>query len=225
MSATSEPGLSPEPSRFESALLAEMAHRVVNEFAGAVAILAIELRRCADPDARAAMGRAQDRLIAFAEVHRALIRPLKVSDSCALTDLQVCCSALSRARLEPAGIRLLLAGDPIDLPRDQRWRLALIVTELITNAARHAFDDDGGLVQVTLRIEGPDVVCQVADDGCGAAGGQIGLGGLIVTQLAEDLGGRFELISDAVGTRASILFPTPKSAHLRVAPSAPQGDV
>jgi two-component sensor histidine kinase len=53
------------------------------------------------------------------------------------------CETFSAAILEPAGIRCVAAIEDGTLPSGLRYRLALIVTELITNAASTLFPSAG----------------------------------------------------------------------------------
>ena len=48
-------------------------------------------------------------------------------------------NSISRSRLESNNIKLILAVRPLSIPSDRCWRLGMIVYELITNSARHAF--------------------------------------------------------------------------------------
>ena len=54
----------------------------------------------------------------------------------------------------PQGIELELASRPLKLRSERCWKLGLIVSELITNSARHAFGDRGGTIQVELSASG-----------------------------------------------------------------------
>ncbi|PMZ30230.1 histidine kinase, partial [Pseudomonas sp. GW247-3R2A] len=60
------------------------------------------------------------------------------------------CGALSEAVLEPAGVRCEASIESGELPAWQCHRLALMLTELVTNAAKHAFPDKNGAL---IRIE------------------------------------------------------------------------
>lgn len=79
--------------------------------------------------------------------------------------------------------------------------LAMIVYELITNSARHAFDRSGGRIRVELSDRDGVAQCIVSDNG--SASGNVRLrGGLeIVRRLAESLNGRIE---QKFGPRGSV---------------------
>src|SRR6202041_553920 len=114
-------------------------HRVANEYAAAIAWLSIATTKVADPGAKAALIDAASRLHDFAEAHRALQPPLTAELVSLVEYLRRLCAALIRTKLADRGIGLKLVEHDIDLDADQCWRVGLIVSELVTNAARHAF--------------------------------------------------------------------------------------
>ena|SRR5258705_2496562 len=75
------------------------------------------------------------------------------------------------------------------LPDDDRWRVELIVTELVTNAVVHG---PGGPVWLVLDAGGSGVRGQVADPGPGIGRQQL------VRRRATDEGGRGLFLVDAL---------------------------
>jgi anti-sigma regulatory factor (Ser/Thr protein kinase) len=93
----------------------------------------------------------------------------------------------------PARARQALREAVCDtLPRDDRWRAELIVTELVTNAVRHG---PGGPVELALECGGAGVRGQVADPGPGIRKQQL------VSRRAIDEGGRGLFLVDALSDR------------------------
>jgi len=169
-------------------LLAEMNHRVANEYALAVASLRLAARRAA-PDAGAALTAACDRLHAHAEAHRAHLAP--AGDRTDLSDyLARLCLSLVRASLAERGVSLRFIAETCELPSEACWRIGLIVSELVTNALRHGVSGPGGKITVQVCACGGQVDCIVRDNGCGAASSPPGQGTSIVTGIADELGGR-----------------------------------
>lgn len=72
--------------------------------------------------------------------------------------LQQLCLSISRSRLEPNNIKLNLAVRPLSIPSDRCWRLGMIVYELITDSARHAFQATEGKVLVELHFYSPKIL-------------------------------------------------------------------
>jgi two-component sensor histidine kinase len=91
--------------------------------------------------------------------------------------------------------------------------LAVTLTELLQNAIEHAFPDNrSGTVVVELTREGAEIVAVVRDDGIGISkaafeGERLGL--QIVRSLVEELGGTFEITSEA-GTTVELRVPVTK---------------
>jgi two-component sensor histidine kinase len=82
-------------------------------------------------------------------------------------------------------IDLVVAASPLRLQSDRCWRLGMIVYELITNAARHAFANGSGQVRVELWRARKFVECSVTDDGSAPADVQRGRGLTIVHELIK----------------------------------------
>jgi len=98
------------------------------------------------------------------------------------------CGSISRSKLENRNIEFLLVERPFRLSSKRCWLLGMIVAELITNAARHAFDQRGGTIRVECRTSGEFVECRVSDDGSVSTGSvRPGNGIRIIEALAHDL--------------------------------------
>ena len=121
--------------------------------------------------------------------------------------LRELCQSISRAKLRHNGIELVLVEHPLELNSAQCWRLGLIVSELITNACRHAFAGGGGTIRVELKKRETNVECRVADDGSGPENIRPGRGLGIIQQLARGLNGRINQRFGAQGSVAIVSFP------------------
>jgi two-component sensor histidine kinase len=87
------------------------------------------------------------------------------------------------------------------------WRLGLIVSELITNAERHAFRNGGGWIHVELRPSSSFVECRVTDNGTGKPNTAPGHGLKIVEALAKSLGGTIGQRFGPHCATAVLIFP------------------
>jgi two-component sensor histidine kinase len=83
----------------------------------------------------------------------------------------------------------------------------MIVYELITNAAKHAFPNGGGEIRVELFRAGAFVECRVLDDGSAPPTIQPGRGLMLVAELAKTLAGAVEHEFGAGGSRSILIFP------------------
>jgi two-component sensor histidine kinase len=95
---------------------------------------------------------------------------------------------------------------------DRAIHAGLIVSELVTNALKHAFPEGGaGEVRVRLRTVGPDLEISVQDNGQGLPADLVpdraqSLGLRIVYILARKLGARV-MVEGGAGTAFTIQFP------------------
>lgn len=188
-------------------LLREFSHRINNEFASAIAIVSIASARTESDVAKTALNTVRDQLHSYAEVHRALAMPELNRQIDAADAIARLCRAMSQARLSAEGIELTFVENLIELDAKRCWQMALVVSELITNSARHAFHRQGGAIRVELSQIGASIQCSVSDNGCAAVVKQPGCGSKIVRALAESLGGTIEQRFEPTGTRATLTFP------------------
>lgn len=186
--------------------LEEFNHRAVNHFASAAASMRLARAAIASPEARSALDAAADRLSDYAAAHRALQLPVEHGSIDLAHYLERLCAALSAAHLRERGIILSLSAEPVFLEAARCWRTALIVSELINNAARHAVGG-GGTILVMVRDLGTSISCRVADNGGVAHQPSPGRGTYVVRALAGDLDGDVQWTFGANGTRAELHFP------------------
>jgi two-component sensor histidine kinase len=163
-------------------LMREFSHRINNEFASAIGAISIAARSAND-EAKAALAAVQDQLQMYARVHHALRMPEHTSRIDAAAYLRQICRAISRSRLESKDIELLLVERTFQMNSERCWRLGLIVSELITNAERHAFRNGGGSIRVELLPSLSLVECRVTDNGTSKANARHGHGLKIVAGL------------------------------------------
>jgi len=112
----------------------------------------------------------------------------------------------------PPGVILDWTLAPLQLSPDQALPLGLIVNEIVSNAFKHGFPDGRpGSVRITLEqpVDSTEAVLAVADNGVGMAetpAGGMGLGTRLITGLAQQLGGRTNIIRGN-GVRVELRFP------------------
>jgi two-component sensor histidine kinase len=189
-------------------LVGEISHRVLNEYTHVIATLAIARAETTDLTARSALAAAEHRLLAHAAVHRALRPPPAGQPYDLGTYLAGVCGALACASLRDRGVRLTLVPGDVSLAAERCWRVALIVTELVNNAVRHAFRGGGGWVLVEVGVDGQAICCRVSDDGRAASVEPLpGLGRNIAESLAQALGGAIQWRFEPTGTSAVLRIP------------------
>ena len=180
-------------------LAQEIHHRVKNNLQTVASLLRLQAR--ADGvDPKKALGDSVNRILAITAVHEELTEHREdVVDLAELID-----------RLRAMLVQGLVAGkevtatlEPVELAGQRATALALVFSELFSNALEHG----GDRVSVELARSGGEVVLVVADDGSGIGAGEDGTGMSIVRALVRDeLGGSLEL-ADRDGLRAEVRFP------------------
>jgi two-component sensor histidine kinase len=103
-------------------------------------------------------------------------------------------------------VKVLREGDFGLIPASVASSLALVVTELVTNAVEHGFAGrPSGTVTIRAERNGDDLHAVIADDGVGIQSKPSGLGAQIVTTLIEnELGGQLEWRSVGTGSEVDI---------------------
>jgi two-component sensor histidine kinase len=150
-------------------LLRELDHRMKNNFQTVVALISLQQQRVADPAARDALGEALARVMSISEAHGNLYA---ASHSVGAVDmsayLSALCANLADALFRGGAIRLECRAETGPLDRDRAVALGLIVNELVTNAAKHAFADGAaGRVSVVFEQGPRGFRLVVEDDGRG----------------------------------------------------------
>jgi two-component sensor histidine kinase len=196
------------PNPDGSLLLRELNHRIKNELTSAIYAVSAKAVRSDSVAVKAALLDVVDLLHQCADVHRALNMP----DQGRLTDaaryLQQLCFAITKYRLDRLAIRVLFSADDLRLEGERCWKLGLILSELLTNVARHAqFDAGHPELRVELMLAGNIVKCRVSDNGSASEPTPRGQGLAIIGELADSLGGRVHTSCAAGGSSFLLTFP------------------
>ncbi|AFM26200.1 PAS domain-containing sensor histidine kinase [Desulfomonile tiedjei] len=151
-------------------LLRELHHRVKNNFQMIAGLLILQADHIADEDHRASLREAEARVLAMARVHEKLYQ----SDDLGKIRMDEYLSELAEDLIgfqsdEDTRIALTTKMQPVVFDIDNAIPCGLILTELVTNALKHAFPKGGeGVIEITLRrISGNEYQLVVRDDGVG----------------------------------------------------------
>jgi two-component sensor histidine kinase len=196
------------PNPDGSLLLRELNHRIKYELTSVIHAVSAKAVQSDSVAVKAALLDVVDLLHQWTDVHRAL----HVPDQARLTDaaryLQQLCFSITKYRLDRVAIRVLFSADNLRLEGERCWKLGLIVSELLTNVARHAqFDARYPELRVELMLAGNVVKCRVADNGSASEPIQRGRGLAIIGELASSLGGRVHTSSAVEGSSFLLAFP------------------
>jgi two-component sensor histidine kinase len=199
---------SPDGAFAEARLfLREYSHRINNEFASAIGVISIAAARSPNEQTKAVLTAVETQLQSYAQVHHVLQMPEHSTRIDAGAYLRQLCWAISRSKLDANGIELLFVERSFQMDSERCWRLGLIVSELITNSARHAFHDTGGTIRVELMPAASFVECRVTDNGVAAPNIRPGHGSRIMRALASSLGATIDQQFGANGTATVLIFP------------------
>ena len=149
-----------------------------------------------------------EKLHNYARVHRALQMPANNDCIDASAYLRELCRSISRSKLQNRNIELVLVEQPLQMSSERCWLMGMIVSELITNAMRHAFDQHGGTIRLECRTFGGFVECRVSDNGSAStADVRPGSGLRIIEALAQAFGADFQFDFGEDGSEAALMFP------------------
>lgn len=173
----------------KDATIREIHHRVKNNLQTVSALLRLQARRMEVPEARAALEEAMRRVATIALVHDSLSQTL---DEMVEFDEMVGRALRLAADVASADttVRTVSTGAFGRIPAEDATALALVLTELVTNAVEHGLKGhDLGTVQIDAQREGAHLKVTIADDGIGLPaqdGPGSGLGSQIVRTLVEN---------------------------------------
>jgi two-component sensor histidine kinase len=189
-------------------LLREMSHRINNEFASAIGMVSLAAARSPSGEVKAALNSVLEKLHSYAQVHRALEIPRTSSRIDASSYLSDLCRLITSSKLAYRNIELVFVErPPIQLTPEMCWKLGMVISELITNIVRHAFDERGGTIRVELKTRMGQIECRVSDNGVGMEVCTPGNGTTIINALVDGIGGNFEQYSGRYGTLSIIGLP------------------
>jgi len=170
----------------KDATIREIHHRVKNNLQTVAALLRLQSRRVEAPEAKAALSEAMRRVSTIALVHETLSGTL---DELVNFDDLVTRSVRMVADLAApdARVKFIREGDFGLISAASASSLALVVTELVTNAVEHGFvGRPSGTIWIRAEREESSLHFVIADDGVGIAAKPTGLGSQIVTTLVEN---------------------------------------
>ncbi len=178
-------------------------------------LVVTQARQISDPVAKEALLGLRSRVYALGLVHHQLMGSANLNT----LDVAPFLQELSTNVVEGGAdqdIALNVEAIPLEVGLDFAIPLGLLVTELVTNALKHAFPDGPGVIDVVLeRGEEGDIALIVADNGVGYApdgasseGGGAGLGTNIINGLVAQMRGVMTVRTEN-GTRCEIRLAAP----------------
>lgn len=185
---------------YQKIMVQEASHRVKNNLTILSSLLMMKAKSSKSVQEADALGDASGRVIAVARTHDRLWREAgsnTIDLGALLVDL---CKTLA-VQLENIDIRC--SAEKIEVAADNAASFALLVTELVTNAAKHAYDAQGGVVHVRLTNDGAHRLLEISDNGVGVgpnfsieSAGEESLGMNLIQALTQSLAGTVEVANE-----------------------------
>jgi two-component sensor histidine kinase len=219
-------GMAIERQRFErelraalehqKVLVSEINHRVKNSLQLVASLFTLQAKAANDPALAQSLHEAVGRVTAVARIHERLYRSPDIGHvdlGAYLTDI---CADLSA--LAPQGEIICRCDRPIPISTDRAVRIALLTTELVTNAAKHAYAPDQP-ARITVTVDptplGSVTLC-VRDEGTG-------LPEDFELEVAPSLGMKIiRALVEQMGAQLSVKRPQPGTEFLATIPLAPE---
>jgi two-component sensor histidine kinase len=188
-------------------MLRELQHRMKNNLQVIVSLLAMQGRQSASEEARERIGRVMDRVMAIGLAHD----QLSFKKGASSVDMGDYLAALC-ANIDPRRPNLTIDThfESISIPLDRAVPIGLILNELVTNSVKYAFEEEGGVIELTFRVNEPigEAELCVSDNGRGMGPARPGSLGLrVVEGLSRQLGGRLTTPEVSKGTKTVLTFP------------------
>lgn len=196
----------------QQVLLKEMNHRVKNSLAIVASMLHLQSSAVDDEHLASHLNEASHRVRAIARVHDQLYRGSEIERIDVAKYIETVCKDLdegvSRCEIYTS------VQHEIVIETDRAISSALIVNELITNAAKYAYGDrSGGKIWVSVALAGDDrFTMSVRDQGTGLPAGfdpnkAKGLGMRIIRFLVQQLNGSLIVREHDPGTEFIVTLP------------------
>ena len=190
----------------------EMNHRVKNSLQLVGALLRLQGKAADDAAVEEQLEEASNRVATVARVHDKLYRSADMKHIPGDEYLRALCGDLQRTLAGvDTDVRFTLTLDPVKLNADKAILIGLVVTELVSSAAKHAFlPGQKGMVTVVMQRAGGGLRLVVSDDGERApdsANVARNFSGTVVSSLIEQLEGKAEFHSGPDGNAVVIALP------------------
>ncbi|MGF7119462.1 sensor histidine kinase [Methanobacterium oryzae] len=198
--------------REKERLLREIHHRVKNNLQVVVSLLSLQSDFVGEKEASEILRDSEVKVQSMAMVHKLLYQTTDISRLDFMEYLKKLTSNILDTYPIHENILLNLNAQDIHLDADTAIPCGLIITELLTNSLKYAFNEgDQGSITINMERKDDEYILTVADDGIGVpddleniSGDGVGLN--LVNSLVLQLEGTLKL-DNSKGTKFIIEFP------------------
>ncbi len=204
-----------EALEHQKVLVNEIHHRVKNSLQLVASMFNLQASASGDPALVQSLHEAINRVSAVARVHERLYRSPNVQAVDLSAYLADICADF--ALLVPDVAIEFSSGQPVSMSTDRSVRVALLLTELLTNAAKHAGARTKCTVSVRLELIGKAIRLSISDDGEGLPKDfdikkSKGLGMKLVVALVAQTGGTIRASDNQRGAEFVAVIPIEQEA-------------
>lgn len=187
-------------------LMREMHHRVQNS----LQLVTSMLQHHDEEGAEEQLAVARDRVLSVALLHRRLWRSEDLQNINLETFFSELVEGLMRTWSCDWQEKVTVDVEPVRMSAHDALLIALIVSELLTNAVKHAYPGAAGPLSLTARVAGTNqVTVTVSDRGVGTSGSERpgSFGSRLIQRLVSSLHAELRVTSNKPGTCATLLVP------------------
>jgi two-component sensor histidine kinase len=204
----------------QKVLVNEINHRVKNSLQLVASMFSLQATTTKSAEVAQSLQQAMSRVTAVARIHERLYRTTDIGTVDLAAYLGDICQDF--AGLAPQCEIKYAPDGPIPIATDRAVRVALLATELVTNAAKHAYagDKQGPIFIALARIDDATIRLSVRDEGAGLpatfdAEHGVGLGIRIVQALVTQTGAKLAVHRNQRGSEFVIEMPSEPEVAVR----------
>ncbi|MDI6716316.1 MAG: histidine kinase N-terminal domain-containing protein [Actinomycetota bacterium] len=196
--------------KIKEATIREIHHRVKNNLQTIASLLRLQSRRMTSPEATQALLESVGRISSIAAVHEILSQSGSGTLDFREIAANITCMIKSGLIQPDKEIKINVEGMGGEIPSPIATSLALVLTELVQNAVKHAFTGRAtGNIVINLERQDNVLVMTISDDGIGLPKGfdilqnsNLGLQ-IVHTLVVDELRGNLDIHSNN-GTRVTV---------------------
>ena len=199
-----------ESNELKENLLREIHHRVKNNLQITSSLMNMQKRKLSSKEAITALEDSQARILAIAMTHQKIYQD---RDSKAVNLYEYLVDLMAYQKKVYPSVNYNIDCPEISIDLDHAVPLALIVSELVTNALKHAYEDPAKSNQLNIEVKSYDgeVELVVYDNGKGLPKDfdikkASGIGFEIIRSLCRQISANLSYESDETGSRFKVAF-------------------
>ena len=199
-------------------LIGEVNHRVQNSLQLVSSFLSLQVRESNDETFIEAIEEARRRITAVSLLHRRLYRGDQVDVVDGARYVEELCADLVKSMGSDWAEQITLDLAPVMFPTDRAVPLGLVLTELVINANKYAYNGASGPIHIALVEDRARFKLTVSDKGGGKTTERSGFGTKMMLALVGQLSGELDFQPGNPGLRVVLSAPIttrPGSAVVR----------